>query len=375
MTAPYSTELLELITGDLKHTAAVTVHPLTGDPYELDLENGSLSVTFSEDWAPYVQTNIGAAVPTLQSELDRLDPRQACRIGIDVGYEFPDGSSEIFPLADLMLRTRDVKRPSSMVDLTAASNEAMTQDYTWRSDFPLMPTTGINEAVSWCLEYSSIPFGYNLSSSFPAGAYASYLTELAIGWGDSMWRMLDEIASRTGRRIFCDEFGLWRIRYRATTTGTSQISLTVGENGTLLDTTTSLTREDWYNEVVVLHEWRDSAGVDQRAFGSASVTSGPFRTGAVGWKSTVLKSDRPISFDTAKAMAVTKLENLVTRGRSLRLTAIAAYWLRPGHTITVQLPTGEPELYLIQSITFHPLSGLMDITTRQPLDVTITTGD
>ena len=43
-------------------------------------------------------------------------------------------------------------------------------------------------------------------------------------------------------------------------------------------------------------------------------------------------------------------------------------------TISLKPDTGPVEFHLVQSVTFHPFSGLMDITTRYPDALTITTG-
>lgn len=375
MTAPFDVKAAELITGPLRHEAELTAHPLTGDPFALEIDGTDLAVTFSEDWSPYVQASISCKVPEDQEELDRLDPRKLCRVSINAGYTYPDNETEIFPLADLHLRRRAVNRPSNLLELTASSDESITQDYTWRADFPLMPTTGINEAVAWGLDFATIPHGYQLASAFGNGTDAADLAELAIGRGDSMWSMLDEIATRTGRRIYCDEFGIWQIRDRPELAGTPSHYLEVGAAGTLTDTSTELSREGWFNEVYLRNGWKDGAGNDVLIIGSAAVTSGEFAVGTVGWKCFYHESDRPITQDAANKAAATKLKNLVSRGRSLRLTAAAAYWLRPGMTVSVTLPSGAPALCLIQAITFHPLTGLMDITTRQPLNVTISTGE
>lgn len=374
MTVPYSAKAAAALTDPIRHECAVTVRPRTGAAFALDADD--VSVTFSEDWAPFAQASIRGAIPSTQAKLDALDPRILCRIEIDTGYTYQDGTTELFPLADLGLVDRGVLRPSNVLELSAASDEALTQDYIWRSDFPLMPTNGINEAVSWCLEFSLMQTGYTLSTFFGPGVDEHQLLDLTISIGDPMWRMLDEIATRTGKRVYCGEDGIWRIRNRNEISATPLHSLTVGQDGTILDTATSLSRDNWYNSVLLEHEWMPyGASEPMRRFGHAAVTSGPFAVGTVGYKTYHVRSDRVIAQDTLTAAAVAKLSNLVTRGRSLRLTAIAAYWLRPGNTISVTLPTGEPELYIIQSVTFRPLVGLMDIVTRQPANVTITTGE
>ncbi|ARU53514.1 hypothetical protein CBR64_20880 [Cellulosimicrobium cellulans] len=78
----------------------------------------------------------------------------------------------------------------------------------------------------------------------------------------------------------------------------------------------------------------------------------------------------------ASAVAAARVRRTISRGRQMSVeAAAAAYWLRPGHTITVQLPTGPQERHLVSSVTFDLPSGTMHVRTRVPVDVTITTGE
>lgn len=375
MTSPFDPKILELLPGSLRHECRVTAVPLTGEPLELDVEEGSLSLTYSEDWSPYAQASLTAVVPEDQTELDVLDPRLNCRIEIELGYTYPDNSAEIFPMADLGLRDRGVGRPSNTMDLAAASDEARAQDQCAKVIVDI-PRTGINEAAAWCLLHSLHPETATTVSSFAAGSFAADLADLEINHGESMWSGLDDIASRTGKRIYCDEFRTWRILDRPELAGAPAHSLTVGQDGTIVTSDTTLSREGWYNSVVVVHRWTPDGGGDEiKIIGQAHASSGEYAVDTVGSRVYVETSDKPIGQAQADAKAAARLGNLLSRGRSMSLTAAAAYWLRPGMTVSVTLPTGDPELHLIQSITFRPLVGLMDLTTRQPLDTEITTGE
>lgn len=375
MTSPFDPKIVELLPGSLRHECRVVAVPLTGDPLELDVEEGSLALTYSEDWSPYVQASATAVVPEDQTLLDLLDPRLNCRLEIALGYTYPDNSSEIFPMADLGLRDRGVGRPSNTMELEAASDEARAQDQRAKVIVNI-PRTGINEAASWCLLHSLHPEAAPLVSSFAAGSFAADLADMEINHGETMWSGLDDIASRTGKRIYCDEFRTWRIVNRPELAGTAAHYLTVGQDGTIINSKTGLGRESWYNSVVVVHRWTPEGAADEiKVIGSAYASSGPYAVDVVGSRVYEETSDKPIAQAQADAKAETRLRNLLSRGRSLSLTAAAAYWLRPGMTVSVKLPTGDAELHLIQSITFRPLVGLMDITTRQPLDTDISTGE
>ncbi len=370
---PYAQEVAELITGPLEHVAVARAVPRTGEPFELDVEEGSLELTFSEDWAPYAQAKLECSIPDA-GNLERLDPRFNARIELDLGYIYPDGTEDVHKVADLALRSRPVNRPADTLNLDAGSDEYRAQDYRvlWWAG---MERGGINEAVQWMADYAEHPEPVKFSSEFPNGTGRAELAEVEVQIGDDYWSIMDDCAARTGKRVWCDEFRTWRVGTRAERTGTVMHELKVGENGTIVDASSSLDREEWYNAVCLRYRWNDAANNEHIVYGRAVLTTGPFSVDAVGFKAYFEEVPRPVGQAAADAAATTRLKNLSTRGRSITLTAAAAYWLRPGHTVSVQLPTGSAELHLVQSVSFRPSDGLMTVTTRQPIDAEISNGE
>ena len=57
----------------------------------------------------------------------------------------------------------------------------------------------------------------------------------------------------------------------------------------------------------------------------------------------------------------------------MTITAHAAYWLRPGMTVTVQLPVGDQQRLLVRQVTFNPVNGTMSVSLYQPINVEIST--
>lgn len=367
MTAPYAAKAAELIRGSLRHEVAVTAQLGGADPFVLPAED--VTVTMSEDWAPYVQADIKLSVPA-RAQLDALDPRLNCRLRIDAGYTYPDNQTDVHLLADLDLRSRDDTRPDNMLGLEAASAEARAQDYRamWLTNIPL---TGLNEAAAWALDFTSRPGTPKILSAFGPRSFTSNLEGLAVEIGQDMWSILDGLAARTGTRIWCDEYRNWRIDWRPSLAGTPALHLTHGEAGTLVHTSDKLDREEWYNAAIVRHRWSDDAGAHE-VTGYAQVVGGDMSVDAVGRRCYLEASDTPINQAGADMAASTRLDNLVSRGRRLTVTAIAAYWLRPGMTICITLPNGDEGVQLVQSVSFRPAEGLMTVVTRQPSNATIT---
>lgn len=357
----------------LRHEVTVTAVS-GGDGYPLDMED--VEVTLSEDWAPYAQVKVTIAAPEDQSLLDDvLDPRRDCRLVVQAGYTYPNNTRQMGLLADVGLRARPLRRPADTVELDGGSGEYRAQDYRalWWAD---MERSGITEAVSWLAGYAEgWARGQKVQSDFPAGYGAKSLEGIEVTLGTDYWSLMADAAARTDTRVFCNEYGIWQVTRRVDKAGTPIHRLAVGEGGTITDSTADLNRDAWYNAVLLEYRWTDAQRVEHVVHGRALAQGAKYGVDAVGHKTHYERIERPVTEYAAGVAARAKLRTLLSRGRSRTITAAAAYWLRPGDTVEVQLPTGDPELHIVQSIRFNPLVGLMTVTTRQPLDVEITNGE
>lgn len=373
-TYPYLSQAAVEITGSsLEHIVGITVVPAIGEQFTLDAED--LKVTFAEDWSPHIQATFTAAVPAT-TQLDLLDGRLNCRLKIRAGYRYQDGTLDVQDLADLGLRNRGVGRPANQIDLTAESDEARAQDRRRVEDYgPFTTFAGINELVQFFADYAIYPATATVLSDFSSTYGAGAISGITAPIGTAMWDVIADAAARAGVWVHCSGDRKWRIRTRAELAGTPQHVLEVGKNGTIITSDSAIDRTQFANQSIIEYSWTDAGGVAHKVYGRARITTGPYSVDVAGYKTDHVVMERAATQAQADAAAASRVGNLVTRGRSLSLEAHAAYWLRPGMTITVQLPTGPAESHLIKSITFEPGVGKMQIETRQPTDVTITTGE
>lgn len=352
---------------------SVVAYPVTGEPIELDVEN--LSVTFDERQIPYIQSDFECKVPEDQVTLDRLDPRKNCRVIITVGYIFGGVEVDAHDMADLHLRTRSVDRPSNLIKFTATSDEARAIDRKRMSFDALPPKTGLNEVVTHAVSKAVYPDTAEIVSTFPPGYRADLLTELTLASGDDYAKLIEDVMNRTNTWITCEGDRRWRISSRPTVTGVSALKLMVGAESTIHSSSTVLEREQYANAVQLRYVWKDTNDIERTIIGEAYVSSnGAHGVDAIGWLVYVQERSGPVTKFQADSSAAAVLAYKLTLGRTIQLEAIAAFWLRPGMTVTVQLPTGEQERHLVTSVSFTPLEGRMVIKTRQPENVTITTG-
>jgi hypothetical protein len=374
VTGAYSPSVAELVKVDHTQIHALTVDAPGVEDFILPAEN--VTVKFSEDWAPHIQASLDVPASLTQAQLSAIDPRRNARIKIEAGYQLASGSNDLQLLADLGFRDRSVTRPNNKLGLTASSDEARAMDRLRVSAGEVFPSFGgINEAVQWLADYAVYPETAQLHTDYPNGTTAWAVAGLQSSPGSTFWSPIEDAAARSGVWVYCTGSRKWRVSGRPSNGGTIQHALEVGLFGTVEESDSKLSRTEWANQSIVEYRWRDAAGEDQSIVGHARVTSGPFSVNSVGYKGDFKSYERAATQAQAEAVAGGRVRNLVSRGRGVTVSAVSAYWLRPGHSITVRLPLGIAEEHIIRSIEFNLGDGRMTIETRQPLDVTITTGE
>lgn len=370
---PWHVDAVELVKDSLEHLSTVSV--VTQDDMVHELAVESLAVTFAEDWSPHVQVTVDVALPAALEFLEELDGRKGARLQVDAGYVYPDGRTDRHLLADVGLQERRILRPANTVQLTACSDEVRAQDTLHRFTSTALDHADTNAGFRYFMEKAMAPEELIFTSQFPEGWNAQALQDMPLDTGESMWEAMAELAAFQDMWVYCDGLRRWRVRSRPTVGGEPMAYLATGSRGTVVQSETALDRTEFYNSAVVRYKWRDLNGVDQQTIGRAQAWGGDLGVQTVGWKTLFVDVDRRARQDRADAYARTLVSQSITRGRGVTVTAVAAYWLRPGMTVTVALPTGNVEDHLVRSVTFRPGEGLMDVVTRQPLDLTITTGE
>lgn len=374
MTAPWSPAVTGLLSEPLRHVIEVRAnHPAWSDPIPLDIETGTIN--YSETQVPFITAEMALRVPPSQTELDLLDPRQGVMIEIDAGYVLPNGARDVHRLANLYLWNRVVTRPDNLVQLSARSAESRLMEWiplgqSKSFNSSAVSTEAISQLIAWALPSA------NIETSMTAASFVTGADIMAVGTGDNVMRAIMDIADRAGDGwVYEDGLGTWYVRNRPKFVGQSAAQLRVGANGTITHSDATLSLEDFYNSVLVEHRWYD--GEQKTTYGWAEVTSGPYSVAAVGRRTLKVTREYTGSAATAKIAAAALVARTVSRGRSISVeVGSAPYWVRPGSTVTIQLPTGPQERHLVSAIQFDLAgSGRANISTRLPENVTIVSGE
>jgi hypothetical protein len=328
----------------------------------LDIEDDSLN--FDEGKAPHVQWQATAKVPNTQAEMDRLDPRLRARVKVQHGDK----------TLDLVLTSRDIDRPGNTMRLEAESEERILMDYGTGQDTLTFGTDAEAYQSILTVIRNAIPGAKSVDFGVRAYGFVTDPEEpLVVAPGDNALEAVLEIADRAGDRWVFNDGDVWRLTVRPELATGAKAILTVGENGTVVESSAGLSLDDWYNSVHVVYKWTVEEEIDGRtvrtersADGWASVMTGPFDVRAVGRRVQRIERNYAGTTMSAQMTAQSLLKRSVTRGRKVTLSAIADTSLRPGDTVLVQLPSGPPEKHLVSAITFTRPDGLMSIDTRVP---------
>jgi hypothetical protein len=346
-----------LLTRDLSHVSTAWLELPAGEIVELKLEAGT--VTFDEKTAPRVNADLTCQVPLDAGVLSRIDPRLGARLVVKAGYRRPGGLEDVQTLCDVGLRSRVVNRPGDTMRLVGESDEALVVDNAISSSLTVntaTTTAGIVYVLGLIFAAPTIVV------TGPTGAAVNQTSLDA-----DKWDTIADLADRIEARVYDNGLRTWIVEPAPVLASTPAIELKVGAGGTIIRSAAGVSRDDGFaNRVLLVYEWRDAGGVSHRIQSVRSITSGDYAAVVGNVKTFDLRRDIPATQTQADAAATSLVKRTVTRGRSLPLEAVSAYWLRPGHTAGVQLPLGDAESHLISRVSFDLRTGLMAVDTRLP---------
>lgn len=370
-TAPYKADTPALLPFTLGQYVAIDARTATGTPITtLLLEQGTLS--WDSTRAPRCILTASARVPEDQATLDALDPRTGVRLHVTAGYLRPDGP-DVAEVANLGLRLRPVDRPSNLMALSAAGDEALVTD-----NAPDVAITAAGAtAGAQALDLLTDALGYAptvAENTVTATATAPVLDPEA----GEYWQAIDNLLDTVNADAWDDGLRSWHLTPRPVL-GAPVHALAVGVGGTVESSSTALGRAGWANAVQLTYRWTtNNAGTvtTHALVGHAAVTSGPYAPATAGRVVYREVREMPSTQADADAAAASVLARRLAAGRSVTLTAIAAWWLRPGHTVDVTLPTGPTLPYLLTAVSFNLATGSMTLTAVRPdTTTTITPGE
>jgi len=374
-TGVFHPSVAELITGT--HQVIVTARAISGGTtVPLDVED--YLVDWTERRTPRCTATLVCAAPD-EATLALLDPRTYVRVIVTVSYRLASGSWDAHDVAHLQLRDRTVNRPRDTVTLTCASHEAAVLDFS--------PMTQHPDDYGTAMPDGTYTTTWDSASGMTRNIIADMLLELLAGPMSDVtvvdevhsgpatvpinpndrWDQFESAAEQNGYEILDAGDRVIRLAALPALSPDTALALTVGANGTIEDSDAGVDRDGWANFVTLRYRWQEMSGterVDRFTYGQQWVQSGPYAPTSSGWKTLVEDRDGHPGQQQANQAAANLLSRMLSRARSHTLTAVPAWWLRAGHTVTVQLPTGPQERHLVAGVVFRPTG--MTVVTRLP---------
>lgn len=299
-------------------------------------------VTLDESWSPYGQATLICPLPA-RAALDAMDPLARVRATLNL-----DGR-----LFDLGVRSRTIDHRDDTLTVQLATDEALLQDYARVATTVYAPGyTTVRNAAAYALA--------QIGASLQPGTADANIDADASQWrpGVTAWDYLSPMVQAGALRLWCDERRVWRLDV-ANDLASGDIELTY--TGNLTSGADTISRDAaWYDAVVIAYQWVDPDGLQQVSYETASIP---------GW-SRVLTVTRetppPLNGAAARLLAWCQQG----RARSVTLTAISDYSIRPTQTCTVVLPNGTPYQYgAVSAVAWDYRTGEMDVRTRALVDI------
>lgn len=356
MTAPWSPDSPAVIAES--HGQVIRARATHPSFAALDLDVEAVTVTFDERRAPRAAATLTVTLadPAL---VDRLDPRTGVRVELTAGYVRPGGDEDVHPLVNLGIRKVDPDYADGTLAIDCSGDEALLIDAS-PADNATLTGTSHAAAIQTLIQYAIAPAPMFLPTVLGGPVTVDPITD--------RWATAQDLADRLGAQLYDDGLRVWHLDPAPSTlVAAPALALTVGEGGTILTSRPTLDRDAWHNDVLLRYEWTDTGGTDHQVMATAYLTDGPHAvTGPAGRRT--MRDDRevPTTQAVANAAAAAVLARAQTRARTFTISAVSAYWLRPGHTVTVRLHPDLPEeVQLVQAVTFR-LDGSMELQTRIP---------
>lgn len=297
------------------------------------------------------------------------------------GMVYPDGDEELIPLGTFII-----------TDISAEEENGLLPRVEFMDRAHRVFETSTHNAD----EAEVTVFGDPISGHTTQAALESMIVYPAPGWpssplwgltiqqnlpdipipggqfaGDTdRWEIAQSLATSMGCEIFFDNFGqcvCQRVPGITSSTTFDDAIWTIepGEGGTLISLSTSISRNDTYNSVVVLGSTPDGATKQPMAtVYDLNISSPTYYHGPFGKKTLRVSDSKLTTEKQCKTAAQGILKNTLGIAKNVTFGAIANPALDAGDIILLKYPDGRQELHIIDSYDLPFSQGIMTAETR-----------
>lgn len=352
---PWPDEVATLLPREHETKARVIAHLAGGD---VDLPATSLDIGWDETRAPRVTASVTIPLPEANL-LAQLDPRYRVRVSIVVGYRLDSGTLAERTVATLDLRRATERVPAGVLVLDLAGVEGRVLDHGLAylvSGASLSVVQQITLALTSIWYPTPPPLVIDTRIRDVSRAFESE-------YGADPWQQIDQWVDELGADLYDPGNGTLVLTPRPVVAGAAVHQLRSGPGGTVTDYDSTVSRESWFNAVHLRYDNGEEPGL--WVYGNADLT-GPLAPSQVGYVTFVETREGKPTQAAANAAAAAVLARMQSGGRAYSCSAIAAWFLRTGHPVSVETARDAQERHLVSSVRFAYPDDSMTLTTRRP---------
>lgn len=347
---PVSDLFLASVRGGGRLRTRVTLTPVIGDPVDLFVIDGSITLDRTADRRGRGSLTISAVNPlTGEPVTTNQDAFGAAPYGATVqvwrGFEYVAGSIEVVSLGIYRLDSAPRQVLEQQVALDLVDLSAQIADERFVAPRTFTKTTLVEDAIEDLI-----------LDVFPSATVHKPGDTTTLGkrtvLEQDRWQACIDFATSIGCNIYPDADGDWQlVDVPDPTASLSVWSVDASPEGVMIDATINQTRQSVYNGVVVTGE-----PAEKHAPAYALVTdddpSSPTKWGGPFGRVPDFYSSETIRDNTqAQAVGEARLRDLLGVARSVDLTAVPNPALEPGDQIETVFPDGTSETHLIDAVT------------------------
>ena len=351
----------------VSHEMTLVAYSATDPSKFFVLKPTDLQLQTDMTWTPYIQLH-ATCVITDMDIMETLDVRTNGRVQVHMGYKYADSEESEEILYDLYINEATVNFPDGTVELECFSDDGRAQETLAFWNGKNLDRSSLIKYTKSLLAQGQLFQDLHIASEFEADFGASLVKDAAPEMGDNVWDIIDELQQSTNTWIRPEDGRNWLISPRPVRASSATHDLSVGETGTVITGKMVSNRDNFYNACILKYEW-DQGGpgkaVTLSQTGSASIYWGPYNIKTIGQTVFYDNLDRRATKAQADEAAKSMLTRQLSKGITYEVSAVSAYWLRCGDTVTLSLYDGHLESLIVESINWTH-EGLMGLSLIKP---------
>lgn len=359
------------------HTATTRVVLLTPTESNSYVDGGSFSVvsgSLNIDGRRNIRRQ-GSLVlaPDSGFRLSDLDVvTDASRIRLERGIQFTDGTVEWVAIATLTVQSATRSLQNGGLQVSAYDTSSCIDDYTLITPYApigvdqefLTTVAAIKDLVDAALWETAV---WHIGP----GVDEQVKPQAGTVFTGSRWDAINNLAKSLSAQVYADPTGEWHIERIQTDAWVACEVLSTGENGVIIDGTTSQDRRDLSNAVPL--RWEGPAGGGLVFVVDADPVSPTFWNGSWGRKPS---SEQRVETVTTQQQAVDAAKALLAQLKgftaTIKFSAVHNPLLEPGDVVEVVVPDYKlHQLHVIDSIDYSLTDGSMNAETRAVQSISV----